>query len=326
MKEKVTINRRNSRMLAKNLIILLSIAIIALVGILAWFSPNKKATAEGLSIVCNVPEGVEIAVVGHGDPAPHDREYKPVITLSPKNQAFLKKLSITEITGDGVNGNFYKPKLSQHAGVASPIIDSDWDYAKENVDFISFDLYFRSPIERTIYIDKSSSVKPVVQPLTWSAGTDTTELNPSDRGNFTRDAIVGAVRVAINKYDQTVDRKLLWIPAPNIQLTPYQDDFKITEGIPAGTTYEHTYYDVINSGDQKKKMTLKSPDVTTNTAGDYTLGTQKEILKISTKEEESEYFIDHVTCNLWIEGEDDEARLALVGGNFTVELDFFSDK
>lgn len=32
------------------------------------------------------------------------------------------------------------------------------------------------------------------------------------------------------------------------------------------------------------------------------------------------YYINHVRCNIWIEGEDAEARLAMVGGKFTANL------
>ena len=40
----------------------------------------------------------------------------------------------------------------------------------------------------------------------------------------------------------------------------------------------------------------------------------------STLTRQGDYYINHVRCNIWIEGEDAEARLAMVGGKFTANL------
>lgn len=57
----------------------------------------------------------------------------------------------------------------------------------------------------------------------------------------------------------------------------------------------------------------------------YELGKNKSIaeLKKSSDADTDPYYGDYgamVTCNMWIEGEDAEARLALVNGKFKVNL------
>ena len=86
---------------------------------------------------------------------------------------------------------------------------------------------------------------------------------------------------------------------------------------------------------QKGKKTVSSTDVDSafvvNNKGfvdgkfTYELGKNKSIaeLKKSSDTDTDPYYGDYgamVTCNMWIEGEDAEARLALVNGKFKVNL------
>ena len=144
MKNSTAPNRKTGRMIAKNLIVLFTVALAGFCGIQAWFTDKRSAEANGIEVECQAPDGIEIAVVKHEDPAPKDdAAYKNTIELNSKNYSFVDDIKMTEVSSDGYT--FYKPPLKQENGVASPILDvADWDLADSSVHFLSFDLYVRS--------------------------------------------------------------------------------------------------------------------------------------------------------------------------------------
>lgn len=123
MKNSTAPNRKTGRMIAKNLIVLFTVALAGFCGIQAWFTDNRSAKANGIEVECQAPDGIEIAVVGHGDPAP-TKYTVGNITLNKTDYPFLEKLQLTEITGDGTY--FSKPSLIQSGGQAHVNPDGEW--------------------------------------------------------------------------------------------------------------------------------------------------------------------------------------------------------
>lgn len=66
MKNSTAPNRKTGRMIAKNLIVLFTVALAGFCGIQAWFTDKRSAEANGIAVECQAPDGIEIAVVGHG--------------------------------------------------------------------------------------------------------------------------------------------------------------------------------------------------------------------------------------------------------------------
>ena len=124
-------------MIAKNLIVLFTVALAGFCGIQAWFTDNRSAKANGIEVECQAPDGIEIAVVGHGDPAP-TKYTVGNITLNKTDYPFLEKLQLTEITGDGTY--FSKPSLIQSGGQAHVNPDGEWSEPAANEHYLSFDL------------------------------------------------------------------------------------------------------------------------------------------------------------------------------------------
>lgn len=323
MKNSTAPNRKTGRMIAKNLIVLFTVALAGFCGIQAWFTDKRSAEANGIAVECHAPDGIEIAVVGHGDDAPANDKYTVGnITLSKANCKFLEKLQLTEITSDGTS--FKKPALFQTGGKAEVDKNPEWSDADPNLHYLSFDLYIRSKSQYTISIGQKSTIKPVAPQLTTSDGTGI--INQSKYGNFSRDSVVGAVRFSVVDYDSQPNpsKKLLWLPAPNILLEQTGDNYTLLDNVESGDSYSHVYYDT-----QKVKQTVsdskKDSAFVVNHRGfdsgkfTYELGENKEIASL-TKSPDAEYYSAMVTCNMWIEGEDAEARLALVNGKFKVNL------
>lgn len=321
MKNSTAPNRKTGRMIAKNLIVLFAVALAGFCGIQAWFTDNRSAEANGIEVECQAPDGIEIAVVGHDAPAP--TEYTTGnITLNKTNYPFLEKLQLTEITGDGTF--FRKPALIQSGGQAHVDTKAEWSEPTANEHYLSFDLYIRSKSQYNISIGKKSTIKPDAPQLTSQDGTGI--KNQSKYGNFSRDSVVGAVRFSVVDYKSAPpSKKLLWLPAPNILLEQTTDEYTLSDNKQDGESYSHVYYDT-----NKAQHTVSSTDVdnafVVNNKGfdggkfTYELGKNQNIAQLKKSSENDQFYSAMVTCNMWIEGEDAEARLALVNGKFKANL------
>ena len=181
---------------------------------------SSSAEADGINIECQAPDGIEIAVVKHGDPAPKDdAAYKNTIELNSKNYSFINDIKMTEVSSDGYT--FYKPPLKQENGVASPILDADeWELANSSVHYLSFDLYVRSKSKFDIYLDGKSKISPNAKNLTGENADNKSDFGESGVSKgISRDCVTGAVRFSVANYETSETMpKLLWIPAPNILL------------------------------------------------------------------------------------------------------------
>ena len=194
MKNSTAPNRKTGRMIAKNLIVLFTVALAAFYGIQAWFTDKQSSDADGINIECHAPDGIEIAVVKHGDPAPtDDAAYKNTIELNSENYSFIDDIKMTEVSSDGYT--FYKPPLKQENGVASPILDvDDWDLADSSVHYLSFDLYVRSKSKFDIYLDSKSKISPNAKNLTGENADNKSDFGESgDSKGISRDCVTGAV-------------------------------------------------------------------------------------------------------------------------------------
>ena len=328
MKNSTAPNRKTGRMIAKNLIVLFTVALAGFCGIQAWFTDKRSAEANGIEVECQAPDGIEIAVVGHGAPAPANDKYTVGnITLNKTNCKFLENLQLTEITGDGTF--FRKPALIQSGGQAHVDTKAEWSEPTANQHYLSFDLYIRSKSQYKIAIGKKSTIKPDAPQLTSQDGTGI--KNKSKYGNFSRDSVVGAVRFSVVDYKSAPpSKKLLWLPAPNILLTQTDEGYTLSDDKENGVSYSHVYYDK-----NKKQQTVSDSKVdnafVVNNDGfvggkfTYELGQNQNIAQLekSLDTDTDPYYGDYgamVTCNMWIEGEDAEARLALVNGKFKVNL------
>lgn len=331
MKNSTAPNRKTGRMIAKNLIVLFTVALAGFCGIQAWFTDKQSAEANGIQVECQAPDGIEIAVVKHKDSAP--TAYKNTIELNSKNYPFIDDIKMTEVSSDGYT--FYKPPLKQEKGVASPILDvADWDRADSSLHYLSFDLYVRSKSKFDIYLDSRSKISPNAKILKGENAGNKSDFGESgDSKGISRDCVTGAVRFSVANY-KTYETKLLWIPAPNILLNVNSDTTKysVSTDKREGESYSHGYYEKDGSKWVKKFVSAddgsslgqvfvaNSNGFTPN--GDYTyeLGEKKKIMTLEKDTTQNGIYTGMVTCNMWVDGEDAEARLALVNGKFKANL------
>lgn len=334
----VKIKRDTKSLVMKNLIVMAVLIIIALTGVISWLTNKTEATADGINVTCEAPDGLEIAVVRHGEEAPavndNTKWSKGEITLTKDKYPFLKQLSMEEITSDG--RYFYKPKITQDSSGAfvdttsnEPWINAENAYinnftADSSLSYLSVDVYMRSKGSHKITLSSSTSVTPQYKDKLTGNVEDI--ANKSDMGAFSKNCIVGAVRVSTVVDNQCNN---LWIPAPNIIYNETKSGNIITRTVRTDLkkaqsefgTFDHKYWQVDHSTSKRTGDKAKAADkVITNDNGDYSLGENKALLTLSKKE--SDYYIGMVTLNLWIDGEDAEARQAFVGGRFSADFKF----
>lgn len=316
--ELVKVKRDTKSLVIKNLIVMAVLIIIALTGVISWFTNKTEATADGINVICEAPKGLKIAVVQHGEPAPDVNDEtqwsEGEITLTKEDYPFLKEQSIIEITSDGTD--FYKPKLTQENGKAKPDTSSEWDVADKD-SYLSIDVYMKTGEDHMVYLNSGTEISPSSTTLTGEQSG-----NKSDDGDFSKDCIVGAVRLStVNSADSKL--KNLWIPAPQIH---YDSDKKeVTLGNTSGDTFKHKYWKVTKNSDGKTgKPTGTAPveykDVITNTNNDFKLGKNYDFAMLTKKQPSDKYASGMTTVNIWVDGEDDEARFAMVGGKFKATI------
>lgn len=329
--ELVKVKRDTKSLVMKNLIVMAVLIIIALTGVISWFTSKTEATASGINVKCEAPDGLEIAVVSHGAGEPASSDYKTgEIDITSEKYPFLSKLSLEELTSDG--RYFYKPKITQNSSGAfvdttskEPWNDAEKAYtdssSESSLSYFSVDVYMRSKGNHKIALGSSSSVKP--EGINNLVNDDPTKIeNKSDMGDFSMDCIVGAVRVSTVVDNQCNN---LWIPAPNIRYHEDESGKRLVDtkiDSDAFGTFKHKYWNV-----DPTTLTLKDTDlhtytdVITNNKCDYTLRENKYILQLSKPQSSSDdFYTGMFTLNLWVDGEDAEARQALVGGQFAADI------
>lgn len=324
----VKIKRDTKSLVMKNLIVMAVLIIIALTGVISWFTNKTEATADGINVTCKAPKGLKIAVVRHGDSPPTDKDFENngTITLTKDKYPFLKEQSIIEITSDGTD--FYKPKLTQENGKAEPDTSGDWDVADKD-SYLSIDVYMKTGEDHVVYLNSGTEISPISTTLTGEQSG-----NKSDDGNFSKDCIVGAVRLStvstvstVNSTDSTI--KNLWIPAPQIHYNSDKKEVTLnnTPDTP-GDTFKHMYWKVTKNPDGKTGTPngtkpieyTEYNGVITNTNNDFKLGENCKFAELTKKQPNDEYATGMTTVNIWVDGEDDEARFAMVGGKFKATI------
>ena len=174
--------------------------------------------------------------------------------------------------------------------------------------------------DHMVYLNSGTEISPNSTTLTGENSG-----NKSDDGNFSKDCIVGAVRLStvstVDSTDSTI--KNLWIPAPQIHYD--SDNKKVTLSNTSGDTFEHKYWKVAKNSDGKTGMPqgtepVKYVGVITNTNNNFKLGKNYNFAKLTKNQSSDKYATGMTTVNIWVDGEDDEARFAMVGGKFKATI------
>lgn len=300
---RVVLTKRH--LLIKNLILVIVTALLLVAATYTWFTNSKKADAQGIGVTVQTPENLEISLDG----------------VNYNNALYWESssLNLLDVTGDGKT--IIRPSLYQENGEAKPNLDGEWAAAQKNVEYISIDIYMRSLDRMNVFFASGSSIDPKASPIIWPAGTDTTTLNKSSYGDFSKDCIVGAARLAV--VDSSDQVPFVWIPHPELYLDASGEQWTMTDTRTGGETYVHKYYDLLKAQHTGSNTICSAFDSAKNK---YCFATDQKITELNGEPNSDGYYVSKVTINVWIEGCDTEARRALSGGNFDVNIKFNSSK
>ena len=293
---------RNNKLLKASLELLL-IMVSVLVVSYAWFFRGTQVESKDLTIKTKASR---ILYISLDNGITWDTE----LSLNLGNDFKFN----TEVTGNGIK--FYKALTKREDG--APIT---FTTAEKGVDYLEFDILFKANAPLGVFLDSDSYVLP-------SVGTTQNNLigqgvlRRSSYGDFSRDLIAGAVRVAFIENDYVEDQyvpklktSMVWAPNKNYELI-YQNN-QYTFDINSTNPQDYKYVDAEEGINYVNVDNLKD-NLNTDFDNDYANG-DPMITKI---DENFNNGIKAVTVRIWIEGNDREAHTALTGGIFTLNLSF----
>lgn len=286
-------------------IVAILITLGAIGGSLAWFYINESSYVDyGSDISCEAGQSLEISNDG-------GKTWAGFIS----NEGFNS--STVDITGDGIN--MYRPVSIDETSNPSGYQPATAIDENGSGDYIDIDLIFRTTSKMNVYLNGESYISP----------TNPT-LGGNMFGNFSRDYIAGATRVAFIEVTEDADTgaeqyelKMIWAPNPKYELS------KSTGGVYNFTvngTRETYYYTTYEDGEYVKKE-FTSDDFATskfvagNTGADISNGGESAVL-FSTNPSAGKFDYKRLIIRIWFEGTDREASEALAGGKVSAKLKF----
>lgn len=295
----------------KKRIIFSSICVILLValvgGTLAWFYMNEEVTISyGNSIFCEAGDSLEISLVESGSTS------RWTSAIDYRSGEF----TTVDITGNGKN--LYRPaeidENQQPFGFNEAVSSlSDSKY----YDYIELEVAFRSLSKMNVYLSDESFISPA----------DPENATGNIYGNFSRDYIAGAMRVAILEGDEV---KMLWAPNSGYQLIKYPNgSYSFNSGENGFSEPESSYSYFAENADGELVETVVSSEeyaskrfvVDGTGANKHDSGNSAVLLTLDPASEGA-YDQKNVRIRIWFEGTDREAHQALAGGNVNVKLKF----
>ena len=293
------------RIIFSSLCVILLIALVG--GTLAWFYLNEEVTISyGNSIFCEAGDSLEISLVENGTTS------RWTSTIDYRSGEF----TTVDISGDG--NNLYRPaeidENQQPIGFNQAI--SSLSDGKQ-YDYIELEVAFLSLSKMNVYLSDESYINPV----------DPSNTASNIYGNFSRDYIAGAMRVAIVEGNEV---KMLWAPNSAYQLIENANgSYSFNSGANGTSTPESSYsYYAENEDGELVQTTVSSEDyaskrfvVDATGADKYNSGNSAVLVSLNPASEGA-YDQKIVKIRIWFEGTDREAHQALAGGNVNVKLKF----
>ena len=364
-------------LMAKGIMVLLSLLVLIFAFTYSWFSdPPEIVSASGIQVNTHAGVGFDMAIgfstaeTGYNYTVSEFGKSATLTNLKVVSEDgaehfynLLANYSPKDVTGNG--RDLYIPDMDDNPATGVRTIKTDTTSKTEvtpNREYISFDMIFRCEKECNVYIDNGSYIKAVCETekvpeqdifrtLTKNIASD----NISAYGNFSKDAVVGAMRVGFVDYNalMTIDNifsdinddehleknaKFVWLPRPDIYLEA--NDSNVTNWTLHTAADEPGFFDTDGAGAVNQTSTHKyyyiGDDGSGETVGEYRTDVKTvvecnmdtivpvNIPHTYTPEGASESVTEYYgkcRVNIWVEGCDAEARRAIAGGRFLINFD-----
>ncbi len=347
-------SRQNTSLMIKAIMLLLAFIVMIFVASLAWFTETATPVdATGVSLSTSSSKyfdmavGFESSVNGYKytmSQYSKNMNLRDIITNDGTHYDVLHDFSPIDITGDGVT--LVRPSM-QLKNVDIDRNSGTFTTVSPNKEYICFDMYFRASEPCQVFLDSGSFVKGAIENTPGDGNLvqteDTGDNRKADEGNYSKDAVVGAVRVSFVNYSEFYEgedhdtlldsARLLWLPRPDIHLnTPSNETWTLSTGLtPDNTvvdyfgvtdrfighpadTFTHHYYTYVYDADEGVYVGEDR-----NHESTITDPSKDAICDVNYKN--GDYYYGKTQVNIWIEGCDAEARRTIAGGQFEVNFD-----
>lgn len=232
-----------------------------------------------------------------------------------------------EVTSDGIN--FYKANLKDEYG--TPL---SFTNATLNEDYLEFDVWFKNDSSVKLFLEEDSSVTPECgtkkEDLVLTPGSDKKIddiVRASAYGDFSRDLIAGAVRVAFiryifneetNSFELEDKPVLIWAPNKTYEIT--ENDGWFTANVESTNSQSYKYIKVENSSTfREEDLDNLKDDI--SASYDTKMANGDPVL-VSIDTEDGLEKKAGLKVRVWVEGNDRDAVSALKGGIFKINLSF----
>ncbi|MBQ7133703.1 MAG: hypothetical protein IJO20_04325 [Ruminococcus sp.] len=351
-------SKQNTSLIIKAIMLLLALIVMVFAASLAWFAPtDKPVNADGLIIQASGSEYFEMAVGFESSVNGYqytmsqyskNMNLRDIITAEGTHYDVLHDFSPIDITGDGVT--LVRPSmLPKNTDIDRNV--GTFTSVSPNKEYICFDMYFKAEDPCRVFLDSGSFVKGAIEETPGDGNLiqteDTGDNRKASEGNFSKDAVVGAVRVSFVNYSQFIEgedhdnlsdsARLLWLPRPDIHLNSTNNaslnpwtlsqNVQPNEIIDTFTndksmnsqcdTYTHHYFSYVYDENIGESGGYTGIDI--NYIGTVTDPSRDAICDVTY--ESNGYYYGKTQVNIWIEGCDAEARRAIAGGQFQVNFD-----
>lgn len=276
-------------------------------GTYAWFYVNEEVTVSyGNSVFCEAGDSLEISLLENGVA----NRWTSSIDYS------AEQFSLVDISGDGTK--LYRPtEIDEEQQPVAFLEATSTLESGTNYDYIEMELAFRSVTKMNVYLSEESFIQPV----------NTDNYSSNIYGNFSRDYIAGAMRVAVIEDSQL---KLLWAPNSKYQLIRNENgsyQFKTGENGDSVPESAYYYYGEDENGKLVQKeipteLYAKKTFVVDSTGARKGHSGSSPVIVSLNPDTEGGYDQKNVKIRIWFEGTDREAHQALAGGNVNVKLKF----
>ena len=306
-------NNKSNKKIYSTMVKLIVIIVSIFVFSYAWFVVNKENSLDNIEVGTVKSNNLQISQSGDGN-------WGSVLSINSLNEFVFNN----EVSSNGIS--FYKAVSINDNGSPTKLIK-----AIPNKDYLDFDLWFKNDSDVSIYLDKNSSVFPeccsnINDAVLNINNTRDEIIRVSNYGDFSRDLIAGAVRVAFinynyneetNTYELEDKPAYIWAPNRNYEII-YKNgyyDFDIDS-----TNYEtYSYMNVINASSFKEtKLTNVKDEINASYVSKSSSGDQR-LFEIKSEGEEVK---SGLKVRIWVEGTDRETVEALKGGKFKFTLSF----
>ena len=268
----------------------------------AWFYINQQVEVNYTpNIECEAGHSLEISVDG-------GQNWSGGATLTSATPKML------DITGNGIN--LYKPitvdeNMQPQGFTAAQKINQTTGEG----DFIEIEVQLRTNSKMDVYLSGDSFVSPVAE------GTATNSIY----GNFSKNYIAGAVRVAVTEKNGSSETlKMLWDPNPYYNLTRYSNgtySFSYAQDAKNVDINNYQYYTYNSSKNTYSITKFTMDDIVDKKISLGNVGGSDELTAgdspvLATFEPDGKQEIMYKTLviRVWFEGTDREADQALSGG------------